>query len=173
MAENENIPADETKAEGTPGTDAAQPKQDGTLEDKLNMWRNMSRENERKMHENLKRATDAEGQLAKVRDEYAQAQSTIARLEAKAKWRLTDDVMALCDKTSPEGIAAWAESAAKLFQPASDPAPSASGTDARRPLTPDAEEGYSHTAPRMPMETAGTAATGEEYGRRFAAIKTK
>ena len=82
MADNENTPIVETTVDGEPGTgeqNDTTPKADSNdLADKVSMWQAMSRENEKKSHANLKRATEAENKLADVEHQYAQAQAQIA-----------------------------------------------------------------------------------------------
>ena len=84
MADNENTPIVETTVDGEPGTgeqNDTTPKADSNdLADKVSMWQAMSRENEKKSHANLKRATEAENKLADVEHQYAQAQAQIAKL---------------------------------------------------------------------------------------------
>ena len=105
MADNENTPIVGTTVDGEPGTgeqNDTTPKADSNdLADKVSMWQAMSRENEKKSHANLKRATDAESKLADVEHQYAQAQTQIAKLKAQAAYpQLTDEVFAaLAPKT--------------------------------------------------------------------------
>ena len=110
MADNENTPIVETTVDGEPGTgeqNDTTPKADSNdLADKVSMWQAMSRENEKKSHANLKRATEAENKLADVEHQYAQAQAQIAKLKAQAAYpQLTDEVFAALAPKDPYIVA--------------------------------------------------------------------
>lgn len=184
MADNENAPTVGTTVEGTPGTGETAtnpaPADNSGLEDKLAMWQAMSRENEKKMHANMKRATEAEGKLAEVQHQYEDAQVTIAKLKAQAAYpQLTDDVF---DKLAPKdadaaAIEEWAKNAASFIQPAAKQEPSATeSSESAKPFV-------TSTGPDFVGEAARTATAlhsigsnhdaekaGYEYGSKFAAV---
>ncbi|KAA8827243.1 hypothetical protein [Bifidobacterium myosotis] len=183
MAENENAEALETKAEATPGTGEPQPtedktpvqKDDGDLADKVSMWQAMSRENEKKSHANLKRATEAESRLADSQHQLSEANARIARLQAQAAHpQLTDAVFdALAPKDADaETISKWAEQAAQYINAgnAETVAPATASDEQRKAMSQASKEGYLNTAPRPIGSVKGSVESGYEYGRRFASI---
>ena len=93
MADNENTPIVETTVDGEPGTgeqNDTTPKADSNdLADKVSMWQAMSRENEKKSHANLKRATDAESKLADVEQSPWVQQTELQDALAKMDYALT------------------------------------------------------------------------------------
>lgn len=144
------------------------------LADKLSMWQAMSRENERKMHANMKRATEAEGKLAEVQHQYADAQAEIAKLKAQAAYpQLTDEVFA---KIAPKGadaaaIEEWAKDAAQFIHPAQD-ADTATANGAAEPEreSPAAIDARLTSALHSTGSTKGSVESAYDYGRKFASI---
>ena len=173
MADNENTTIVETTVDGEPGTgeqNDTTPKADSNdLADKVSMWQAMSRENEKKSHANLKRATEVEHQ-------YAQAQTQIAKLKAQAAYpQLTDEVFAaLAPKDADaEAIEEWAKNASQFILPAQTETVADEGKkeEQQQPLPASVLEGYSHTAPHPQGSTASGGLTAAyDYGRKFASI---
>ena len=180
MADNENPPIVETTVDGEPGTgeqNDTTPKADSNdLADKVSMWQAMSRENEKKSHANLKRATDAESKLADVEHQYAQAQTQIAKLKAQAAYpQLTDEVFAaLAPKDADaEAIEEWAKNASQFILPAQTETVADEGKkeEQQQPLPASVLAGYSHTAPPPQGSTASGGLTAAyDNGRKFASI---
>lgn len=107
----ETVTVEETKPEtGENKLPAQDPTQtdDKPAGDELAKWKAMSRKNEKQAEANLK-------QMQQVQAELAQVRADNARLTAKNKYpQISDDALALCDKTDPDEIADWAELYAKL-----------------------------------------------------------
>lgn len=185
MADNENADTVETTVTGKPETgdttaETIQTDDKTGLEDKLAMWQAMSRENEKKMHANMKRATEAEGKLAEVQHQYADAQVQIARLKAQAAYpQLTDDVFA---KLAPKdadaaAIEEWAKNAAAFIQPISNGAAPDAGPQKHDPVKLTEADRISADVARnaTALHSIGSnkddEKSGNEYGRKFASIK--
>ena len=173
MADNENTPIVGTTVDGEPGTgeqNDTTPKADSNdLADKVSMWQAMSRENEKKSHANLKRATEAENKLADVEHQYAQAQAQIAKLKAQAAYpQLTDEVFAALAPKDAD-----AEAIEEFILPAQTETVADDGKkeEQQQPLPASVLEGYSHTAPHPQGSTASGGLTAAyDYGRKFASI---
>lgn len=179
MADNENTPIVETTVDGEPGTgeqNDTTPKADSNdLADKVSMWQAMSRENEKKSHANLKRATEAESKLADVEHQYAQAQAQIAKLKAQAAYpQLTDEVFAaLAPKDADaEAIEEWAKNASQFIrtEQTETAKPDADAEPARNVITPTTRDVLANAEPRMVGSRKGNVDAAYDYGRRFASI---
>ncbi|MBT1161216.1 hypothetical protein [Bifidobacterium sp. SO1] len=104
-----------------PETKPEQPAQrpalkDQPVEEQLSFWQQASRKHEKQAKDNYDKLQKTEASYAQTQNELHDARMENAFLKAqKAHPNLTDAMIALCDKTTPDEVAAWADKIAETF----------------------------------------------------------
>lgn len=167
-----------TAGETKPDQAIGEPDEDGRQADlasQVDKWRSLSRETEKKMHANKKRADEAETKLADIEGRLADKDLQIARLTTRlAHPSIPQEVFdRFCKETSADAIEQWATD----FEEEILKKMATSETEGRSEAKKQAPNpaGYlrdSH-APQVQPPAKGTAQSGYEYGLKHATVGGK
>lgn len=137
------------------------------VEEQLAFWQSASRKHEKQAKDNYEKLRKVESDYTQVQNQLHDMQMENAFMKARAAHPgLTDEQIALCDKTTPDEVAEWADKVAKAFN--LDTATTGSTGQSAHPVRDKAEKGARTRGEGRPTIASGSYEDGKRKAEEFA-----